>query len=83
MTDNEIIKALEYCVDPNTTCHNCVLHNENDLVSDIGDCARRLKKQTLDLINRQKVEIKGLRDEIEHLHEVIDDLYEAIEGWDI
>lgn len=53
MTDNEIIKALECCVN-NQYCWLCVLKDRED------DCYDILKS-ALDLINRQKAEIARLR----------------------
>ena len=64
MTDNEIIKALDCCSNRHKTCHDCVFCEDNDLVSDIGNCVRRLKIQALDLINRQKAEIENLNIEL-------------------
>ena len=78
MTDNEIIKALG-CLRGNAfDCGECPYCSCSP-----APCEQQVAKDALALINRQKAEIKGLRDEIEHLHEVIDDLYETIEGWDI
>ena len=50
MTDNEIIKALECCVN-NQYCWLCVLKDRED------DCYNILKS-AFDLINRQKAEIE-------------------------
>lgn len=73
MTDNEIIKALECCVN-NQYCWLCVLKDRED------DCYDILKS-ALDLINRQKAEIDRLKNElhgkVDYIHEqqeVIDDL---------
>ena len=63
MTDNEIIKALEYCCH-NGHCrkcpHNCV---ENKNIEDLA----------LDLINRQKAEIERFQNKVEELSEVLSD----------
>ena len=52
MTDNElkVVKALECCsVDNDIDCYECPLQNS-------WDCHKELKKNALDLINRQKAE---------------------------
>ena len=56
MTDNEIIKALECCVDwcGNVSCWDCPLKNTGCIHFD-------KLKETLDLINRQKAEIERLK----------------------
>ena len=64
MTDNEIIKALECCVDwcGTISCWACPLKNTG--------CIHFYKlKETLDLINRQKAEIERLQ---KHIQEGID-----------
>ena len=53
MTDNEIVKALECCVEYD--CRVC----RYDVNSAI--CISNLMKDTLDLINRQKAEIERLQ----------------------
>lgn len=53
MTDNEIIKALECCVN-NQYCWLCILKDRED------DC-HDILKSALDLIDRQKAEIARLR----------------------
>lgn len=59
MTDNEIIKALEGCIenkcDTESLC-NCVIPS---LTS--GDCRVLLMENAFDLINRQKAEIERLQ----------------------
>lgn len=56
MTDNEIIKALELCA--NRTIHSCKFCPCN-----IGiECNKKLNKETLNLINRQKIEIEKLQE---------------------
>ena len=57
MTDNEIIKALEYCLsgkDYDTACMKCPIEPicESDAI---------LLKYALDLINRQKAKIESLK----------------------
>lgn len=61
MTDNEIIKALECCLEDIANCdncpyeHYCSIHQNNML------------KDTLSLINRQQAEIEKINN---HIHEV-------------
>ena len=62
MTDNEIIKALELCA--NRTIHSCKSCPCN---SSGCACNEKLNGGALDLINRQKVEIKKLREENDSL----------------
>ena len=55
MTDNEIIKALEYCMyDDYDYCKEC-MYRENK------PCQENLIRDALCLINRQKAEIERLR----------------------
>ena len=75
MTDNEIIKALEQH-NNYKTCSPCPYEKH----SDTRYCLDVLLSDVFLLVIRQKEEIKRLRDEIEHLHKVIDDLSETIEG---
>lgn len=51
MTDNEIIKALECCMDDD--CDNCP--------DTFGNCEHNAMRNALDLINRQKAEIERLK----------------------
>ena len=70
LTDNEItIKALKELLE--------VMLSEGDLQR------TSTVSHTINLINRLETENKGLRDEIERLHETIEDLQETIMGWDI
>ena len=56
MTDNDIIKALECCGNiVDSTCKECVYHETYN-----ASCVVRLMRDALDLINRQKAEIKNL-----------------------
>lgn len=62
MTDNEIIKALECCNSNDVgSCNDCplVLNNE-----DLENCEKRVRRETIDLINRQKAEIEKLNVEL-------------------
>lgn len=56
MTDDEIIKALECCNRPanQTSCDDCPYQFSDE------KCSSKLIIDTLDLINRQKVEIEQL-----------------------
>lgn len=60
-TDEEIIKALEYCNADRNECDKCVFQREcesNPFYSAVAEHA-------LDLINRQKSEIEKLRAKVE------------------
>ena len=46
-------------------------HNVRNMIKDFNEQYK--------IIKQQQAENEGLRDEIEHLHEIIDDLYETIE----
>ena len=66
MTDNEIVKALEYCFDnTNVDCGKCV-YNECD-----GNCVDGMIKDALDIINRQKAEIERLNKEVDRLSQLV------------
>jgi hypothetical protein len=70
MTDNEIIKALECCI--NDDCEDCPFYGEN--APDVyGNCVQNTKRNALDLINRQKAEIEMMRSYI-HDHNLEWDL---------
>ena len=59
MTDAEIVKALECCLDTSPlTCKNCPLFN---VTNSTMVCSKSATKFSLDLINRQKEEIERLR----------------------
>lgn len=57
MTDNEIIKALECCMN---ACKECPFKKYGE------ECAAKLNKCALDLINRQKAEIERLRVDLKY-----------------
>ena len=60
LTDEEIIKALEYCLADRIECDKCALQREcesNPFYSAIA-------KYALDLIKRQKAEIERLKKEV-------------------
>ena len=92
MTDNEIIKALECCGNiVDSTCKKCVYHETYN-----ASCVVRLMRDALDLINRQKAEIKNLnraiknfkatkerqRAEIERLQHILVSFMSEVENWD-
>lgn len=59
LTDEEIIKALEYCNTDRNECNKCVLQREcerNPFYSPVAE-------QALDLINRQKAELEQWQEE--------------------
>ena len=66
MTDAEIIKALEYCINyKDGHCENCPYReNEKGIY-----CVRYLAQNSLDLINRQKAEIERLNKQAEEMKE--------------
>lgn len=74
LTDIEIIKALECCQIDNM-CEFCYLK------SDKKDCGKRLHKDVIDLINRQKAEIERLKSmnqsKLDIIHDVRTDLETA------
>lgn len=60
MTDEQIIKALECCAtDETDDCFQCPYDNIVYKPGN-GGCVNRCRKDALDLINRQKVEIERL-----------------------
>ena len=61
MTDSEIVKALECCGDTSLGhCENCPLNDDMGFV-----CIIDKSQEALDLINRQKAEIKRLKSKVE------------------
>lgn len=65
MTDNEIIKALECC--KTGDCVHCP-HWKNEYIS--GDCSGLISR-AIDIINRQKAEIKDLKKKCEECGEEV------------
>lgn len=59
-TDEEIIKALEYCNVDNQDCDKCVLQKE----CESNPFHSAVAERALDLINRQKAEIEKLNEYI-------------------
>lgn len=74
MTDNEIIKALEYCKKPlsENTCVECAFYKT-------GRCSINMLNATLDLINRQKAENEELQRKILSCNTKIEVLQEVKE----
>lgn len=64
MTDEQITKALECC--KIGECDDCPFYGVKE------DCEVELPEDALDLINRQKVRIKELKERISYLEESID-----------
>lgn len=56
MTDNELIKALDMCLNSKIRCADCAI-NRN-----YGYCINIALKEAFDLIKRQKAEIEKLKD---------------------
>ena len=72
MTDKEIIKALECCIN-DENCENCPLHHkkiENACVLTVVE----FYKEILDLINRQQAEIERLNIRLRKERHQFDDL---------
>ena len=65
MTDNEIIKALECCLDISpSNCKNCPLFN---VTNSTMVCSKIATKFSIDLINRQQAENINLKGHLEQL----------------
>ncbi len=62
MTDNDIIKALQCCI--NCDCKNCPCKTED------GHCLEIDEKSILDLIIRQKTEIERLKKPLKKLSKI-------------
>lgn len=60
MTDNDIIKALECCIEGD--CDNCPWDEQTA-------CNEYMKQDALDLINRQKANVEGLTNAVKYLNE--------------
>ena len=63
-TDEEVIKALECCVQGDS-CLGCCPYDDGDY--DCAHCTSKLARDALNLINRQKAEIERLYKEIERI----------------
>ena len=68
MTDNEIIKALECCKDPE--CANC---KECPAYETHKDCMGCVLSEAIDLINRQRAEIERLKCDNSNIHRLFSD----------
>ena len=71
LTDEQIIKALECCDIEQKDCWQCSLQNK-------WDCHFILRKNTLDLINRQQAEIDKLERTISHLEDVCNGIPDVV-----
>lgn len=68
MTDNEIIKALEYCQSETTeNCNKCPLVFK-------GACQQECLRKAFDLINRQQAEIEKQRIMLEAIEDAVNPL---------
>lgn len=65
MTDKDIIKALGLCTSEHLGCEDGCPYIPRDIEDEF--CSDALKKDALDLINRQQAEIDGLIDKLERL----------------
>ena len=75
MTDNEIIKALEYCFTNDfgkTNCNKCAFYTAT------AKCMDDMQNAVIDLINRQNAEIERLNIESETLATQLKGAYEQI-----
>lgn len=78
-TDDEIIKALECCVNDDEGvrgfCNNgCPLFGKD------MDCPKFLRRNAFDLINRQKAEIERLKWDLAFREKQLDNLAKEIAG---
>lgn len=80
MKDNEIIKALECC--SNTNCKECPYNKDEEI--DILDlsCVINMTKHTIDLINRQKAEIKELKEDNEIKSQKRANIFEIVSAFE-
>ncbi len=60
-TDEEVIKALECCIRGGLACCECCYYIDEAAYHRGERCAPKLKRDALDLINRQKAEIKKVK----------------------
>lgn len=75
MTDNEIVEALKLCItqDGSIPCYDCPCWNDDE-----QKCEGIDYTATLDLINRQKAEIKRLQKEVNLVSIQFQDLQERM-----
>lgn len=76
MTDNEIIKTLDFCEGYNgvSFCNDCPLFDEDN-------CVHTLARETHNLINRQKAEIERLQKELEIKTQKRVNMYETLDAF--
>ena len=70
MTDKEIIKAFEACLN---RLNRCVCTIDDCPYADNNECSIDLWKDALDLINRQQQEIERLKEDIDVLKSELND----------
>jgi hypothetical protein len=61
MTDEQTIKAFEYCMNQNE-CRSCCPYDDDEDTNE--GCTSKLVEDVLDLIKRQQAEIERLKEEI-------------------
>ena len=64
MTDEQIVKALEYCVDTPPKCEECAYKDFFGL-----GCIRQKERDAIFLIRRQRAEIENLKQDVADLEE--------------
>jgi hypothetical protein len=75
MNDNEIIKGFECCILNSTKCAGgCPYRGTSGVYSWEQQCWHKMRKDVIDLINRQKAEIERLKAENEELQFHIDSI---------
>lgn len=84
LTDEEIVKALECCIDAR---HNPAFCELCPYFQDKDDCVIKSVKDTINLINRQRAELESLSKKLENykhldviLHTAIDKLTNSIKS---
>ena len=77
MTENEIIKGLESCMQGNNCGGRCPYDDEDDTCE---ECTSKLTKDALDLINRQKAEIERLEKANERFAKEFDSYYAMVKS---
>lgn len=77
MTDTDIIKALEFCIQ-SEFCEDCIYRKKTNK---LNVCP--IRQDSLDLINRQKAEIERLHNEVKEKTETITFLKDQAIGWSI
>lgn len=66
MTDEQIVRALECCVEGDTFCYGC---GEDCPFIDVDMCTVILRRETLDLIKRKDEELRRMRNAAEYYKE--------------